>query len=243
MLPLDNLTVLTLAQRAVTVALAGGILGLDNIAVGQFMLAQPVVGAVLTGFLVGEPLLGVWAALTFQLLWVGELPVGAYVPPNAAITAVAAVGLAVPSEAPFESRAVLAAALAIPVGIAAGRLDTWIKARNVDVLKRAEEGLLSEKSNFLRAAILPALARWFLKDFFLLALTVFAGCVILDAVLPAIPARWHQGMALAYAVLPAVGAASAIRAFASKKNWPVLITGAGLAAAAILVLMWTGRRA
>jgi fructoselysine and glucoselysine-specific PTS system IIC component len=240
-LPLDNLTVLELAKRAVTVALAGGILGLDNIAVGQFMLAQPVVGAVLAGFLVGEPLLGVWAALTFQLLWVGELPVGAYVPPNAAITAVAAVGLAVPSEAPFESRAVLAATLAVPVGIAAGRLDMWIKARNVSVLKRAEEDLLAEKRHFMEGAILQALARWFLKDFILLALTVFAGCVILDAALPAIPARWHQGMALAYAVLPAVGAVSAIRAFANKKNWPALIGGAGLAAAAILISVLAAR--
>lgn len=241
MLPFDSITVLALTQRAVTVGLAGAVFGLDNIAVGQFMLAQPVVGAVITGFLMGEPVLGVWAALTFQLLWVADLPVGAYVPPNAAITAIATVGLAVPSEAPLESRAVLAAACAIPVGLAAGRLDTWIKARNVDVLRRAEEGLLAEKKYFMEDAIVRALVRWFVKDFLLLALTIFAGCVILNTVLPLIPARWHQGLALGYAVLPAVGAVSAIRAFGTRKNWPALLFGLALAAAAIVIVTFMGK--
>lgn len=217
------------AECAVCVALIGALLGLDNIAIGQFMLAQPAVGAVLLGYVVGEPWLGVWSGLTFQLLWVGRVPVGAYVPPSAPITAIAAVGMAAPLDAPLASRAVLAAALAIPVGILAGRLDVWVKNRNVAVLHRAENDLLDGRAYALGGAVVKGTSIFFLKDFFLLLVAVFLGSIALSVALDYAGPGWHRGLALAFAVSPAAGIAAAFKMYGRRRNIPAVVAGAGLA--------------
>ncbi len=221
------------AERAVCVAFVGALLGLDNIAVGQFMLAQPAVGAVLLGYVVGEPLLGVWAALTFQLLWVGQIPVGAYVPASAPITAIAVVGLAVPAGAPLASRAVAAAALAIPVGVLAGRLDIWVKSWNVGILHRGENDLLDGRPFALGGAVAKGVARFFLKDFFLLLAAVFVGSMIIALALKKMTPAWDRGFELVFAVSPAVGVAAALKAYWKRSNVLAFVAGAAVAAASV----------
>lgn len=228
---LEGSVVLACAERAVCVAFVGALLGLDNIAVGQFMLAQPAIGAVLVGYIVGEPLLGVWVALTFQLLWLGQIPVGAYVPPSAPITAIAAVGLAGPGAAPLPARAVAAACLAIPVGVLAGRLDFWIKSRNVGVLHRSENDLLDGRPLALGGAVVKGVANFFLKDFFLLLAAVFVGSIILTLTLKYLTPSWHRGLAFAFAVSPAVGIGAALKVYWKGRNIAAFGVGAAFAAA------------
>ena len=227
---MDVQIIVACVERAVCVAFVGALLGLDDIAVGQFMLAQPAVGAVLLGYVVGEPLLGIWAALTFQLLWVGQIPVGAYVPASAPITAIAVVGLAVPAGAPLASRAVAAAALAIPVGVLAGRLDIWVKSSNVGILHRGENDLLDERPFALGGAVAKGVARFFLKDFFLLLAAVFVGSIIIALALKKLTPAWDRGFELVFALSPAVGVAAALKAYWKRRN--VLAFGAGAASAA-----------
>jgi mannose/fructose/N-acetylgalactosamine-specific phosphotransferase system component IIC len=223
------------AERAITVAFVGALLGLDNIAVGQFMLAQPVIGAVFVGYIVGEPLLGVWVAMTFQLLWVGQLPVGAYVPPSAAMTAIAAVGLAGPVGAPLASRAVAAAALAIPVGVLAGRLDYWIKTQNVIILHRSENDLLDGRPLALGGAVIKGVANFFLKDFFLLLVTIFVGSVVLAFVLKHATPPLHRGLEFAFVVSPAVGIGAALKTYWKGRNLVAFGAGAACAVATALI--------
>jgi fructoselysine and glucoselysine-specific PTS system IIC component len=232
----DGATVLWLAERAVVVAFVGALIGLDHIAVGQFMVAQPVVGAVAVAWLVGEPLLGVWSALTFQLLWAGQLPVGAYVPPNVAITAIAAVGIAAPGPLPFPARMVLAAALAVPVGVVAGRLDVWVKSRNIGVLHRAENDVLDGRPFALGGAVVRGIVRFFLKDFCVLLAAVFLGAALVTAAAPFITARAVKGLSYAFAVMPAVGVASALRMYGKKNAVAAFAAGAVVAAVALVAI-------
>lgn len=223
------------AERAIPVAFVGALIGLDNLAVGQFMIAQPVIGALAVGYLVGEPMLGVWVAMTFQLLWVGQIPVGAYVPPSAPVTAVAAVGLAGPAEVPLAVRAVLAAAAAIPVGVAAGKLDLWIKVRNVGILHRAENDLLDGRPYALGGAVVKGVATFFLKDFALLLVAVFVGSAVLGLLLPHVPEGWYRGFELAFFVSPAVGLAAALRTYWRRRNAVAFAVGVGAATLALAV--------
>ncbi len=234
---LEGYVLLACAERAICVAFVGALLGLDNIAVGQFMFAQPAIGAVLVGYIVGEPLLGVWAALTFQLLWLGQIPVGAYVPPSAAITAIAAVGLAGPSGAPLATRAVAAAFLAIPVGILAGRLDFWIKSRNVGVLHRSENDLLDGRPLALGGAVIKGVANFFLKDFFLLLVAVFVGSVALTLALKYVTPDWHRGLEMAFLISPAVGIGAALKVYWKGRNLAAF--GAGAVAAGVVALLFS----
>jgi len=226
------------AERAVCVGFVGALLGLDNIAIGQFMVGQPAVGALLVGYIVGEPLLGVWAALTFQLLWLGQIPVGAYLPPSASITAIATVGLAAPAGAPLASRAVIAAALAIPVGVLAARLDIWIKSRNVGILHRSENDLLDGRPLALGGAVVKGVARFFFKDLFLLLFAVFVGSFLVAWGAQRLTPAMHRGLALAFTASPAVGIAAALKVYWKRRN--ILAYGLGAAAAAglTLLLLW-----
>lgn len=234
---MDGSFLVACAERAICVAFVGALLGLDNIAVGQFMLAQPAVGAVLVGYIVGEPLLGVWAALTFQLLWIGQIPVGAYVPPSAAMTAVAAVGLAGPSAVPLPARAVAAAFIAIPVGVLAGRLDFWIKSRNVGVLHRSENDLLDGRPLALGGAVIKGVANFFLKDFFLLLAAVFAGSIAVTWALTRAMPAWYRGFELAFVISPAVGIGAALKVFWKGRNLAAFAVGA--AAAAVVAFLFS----
>lgn len=58
-------------------ALFGAIVYLDTTAAFQFMLCQPAVACPLYGLIVGRPEIGLFFGLTFQLLWLRSLPVGA----------------------------------------------------------------------------------------------------------------------------------------------------------------------
>ncbi|MEE8639580.1 MAG: PTS sugar transporter subunit IIC [bacterium] len=232
---LEGFVLLACAERAICVAFVGALLGLDNIAIGQFMLAQPAVGAVLVGYMVGEPLLGVWAALTFQLLWLGQIPVGAYVPPSAPITAIAAVGLAGPSAAPLPARAVAAAFLAIPVGVLAGKLDFWIKNRNVGILHRSENDLLDGRPLALGGAVIKGVANFFLKDFFLLLVAIFVGSALLTLALRHVTPGWYPGLELAFVISPAVGIGAALKVYWKARNLAAFGVGAVVAAAVAFI--------
>jgi mannose/fructose/N-acetylgalactosamine-specific phosphotransferase system component IIC len=232
---LDFSFIITCAERAVCVAFVGALLGLDNIAIGQFMLGQPAVGALLLGYILGEPLLGIWAAVTFQLLWLGQIPVGAYLPPSASITAIAAVGLAAPIAAPLASRAVVAAALAIPVGSLAAWSDIVIKSRNVGILHRSENDLLDGRPLALGGAVVKGVARFFFKDFFLLLFAVFGGSFLVAQVLGRLTPTWDRALELAFMASPAVGIAAALKVYWKRRN--VLAYGLGAAAAAGIALL------
>lgn len=223
------------AERAVCVAFVGALLGLDNIAIGQFMLGQPAVGALLLGYILGEPLLGIWAAVTFQLLWLGQIPVGAYLPPSASITAIATVGLAAPVGGPLASRAVVAAALAIPVGALGAWLDIVIKSRNVGILHRSENDLLDGRPLALGGAVVRGISRFFFKDFFLLLFAVFLGSLLVAQVLQRLTPNWDRALGLVFAASPAVGIAAALKVYWKKRN--VLAYGLGAAAAAGVALL------
>ena len=66
-------------------ALIIGALGLDQIAVAQVLLSQPLVGGVILGWSAGDPVSGLLAGAFFQFLCLTDLPVGASIPPDTAL--------------------------------------------------------------------------------------------------------------------------------------------------------------
>ena len=76
------------------VALVGGILGLDRTAAGQFMISQPIVAGPLTGWMLGDTAAGLVIGAVLELIWVLDMPVGAFVPADSTIGAVSATAIA-----------------------------------------------------------------------------------------------------------------------------------------------------
>ncbi len=69
--------------------------GLDRVALVQVMISRPLVAGPLTGWVLGNPLVGLEIGLLLELLWLGRLPVGAAIPPDDTQVAVGATVLAI----------------------------------------------------------------------------------------------------------------------------------------------------
>lgn len=109
-------------------AAAVAVLELDATAAGQFMVSRPIVLGPLLGAALGDLSLGGRLGALCELFSISERPLGAHLPPNAAVAAAAAVLLALgPSQAN--------AALAFPAGLAAG----WLHARVEGALRRGRD--------------------------------------------------------------------------------------------------------
>jgi mannose/fructose/N-acetylgalactosamine-specific phosphotransferase system component IIC len=73
-------------------ALLSGLLALDETALAQTWLSQPLPAAALAGLICGQPVLGLAVGLPLQLALVMNLPVGQTVTGDASVAAVAVVG-------------------------------------------------------------------------------------------------------------------------------------------------------
>ncbi len=65
---------------SVAVAFIGALLSLDRTAVFQAMLSRPLVSAPVIGLFLGEPATGLAAGVLLECLYMGDLPVGSYMP-------------------------------------------------------------------------------------------------------------------------------------------------------------------
>jgi mannose/fructose/N-acetylgalactosamine-specific phosphotransferase system component IIC len=76
----------------IVLGLTAGLLALDDTALAQTWFGQPLPAAVLTGYLLGDPLTGLAVGLPLQLVVAGNLPVGQTFTGDPTTAAVAAVG-------------------------------------------------------------------------------------------------------------------------------------------------------
>ncbi|MDI6784237.1 MAG: PTS sugar transporter subunit IIC [bacterium] len=73
-----------------TAAMLSGLIFLDSAAIAQIMISQPIVCAPLIGWFLGDWQSGLLIGALLELLWIGKLPIGSHVPPEAPISALTA---------------------------------------------------------------------------------------------------------------------------------------------------------
>ncbi len=76
------------------VALLAGLIGLDRLAFGQFMISQPIVAAPIVGLVMGDFHTGLLIGAVLELFWLRGLPVGGHVPKDATLAAILTAALA-----------------------------------------------------------------------------------------------------------------------------------------------------
>ena len=72
-------------------------LALDATSLGQFMISRPLVGGAITGWLLGDPVLGLEVGAVLELFHIAGLPAGGSRVPEAGPASVAAVAVAASS--------------------------------------------------------------------------------------------------------------------------------------------------
>ena len=199
-------------QQVLVAAIAGGLIGLDRTAVGQFMVSQPVAAGPLIGWLLGDLRAGLIIGGTLELIWVLDMPVGTFVPADATVTTVAATAIAAiagggAAEAPVIGFSLLLTTIMVPVTMVADHLMRMRNAR-IPELALGRSGMPSEAR--VTGWHLAGLFAFFMKSFVLCLGMIPAGlaCMVLFLTLPAAA---HRSMSLFISFLPLLGVAAVSR--------------------------------
>lgn len=183
--------------KAVLSAALAGLLGLDAVQAGQFLLSRPAFVGPVLGWLNGCPLEGARLGILLELLYIDFIPVGGVVPPNG--TAAAAAGVLA------YSAGGVAPSLAFFLGLAAGTAFSPIEYRlraarspwNAAIEEQVRSGDLSLRRWLARSMLFENAA----MGAYVLAWTALAAVL---ARLPGVSGL-YPGTDFAYSLMPWLG--------------------------------------
>lgn len=210
-----------------SVAITGGLLGLDRTAFLQVMVSRPLVGSALVGALLGSPALGLVCGALLELLWLMELPVGTAVPPDEVTAGVlsAAFAVAAPEIWSPPARAALGVLLALPLGFVGRWVDEGIRRWNARLLEGARLAVESERWAALSRLHFAGAARFFLAEALLVAAGAAVGMTLVAQVAPALPPWVPRALEILAASLPAIGAAAVLGSLRGVRNAALFSAG------------------
>jgi mannose/fructose/N-acetylgalactosamine-specific phosphotransferase system component IIC len=220
----------------VGVALVGGFIGLDQTAVGQFMISQPIVAGPLTGWMLGDPIAGIVIGAVLELLWVLDMPVGSFVPADATIsavsaTAIAALGSTGGAPLPVIGFSILLTTAMAPVTMKANGIVRHWNSRLADSVVTSPG---PDAGRALAVAHLSGLPVFFMKSFILYLVFLPVGIVAVF-VFRHLPENVHRAMSLFVKLLPLLGVALVVRKLSVKTVDIFFLSGFMIAAVAGLI--------
>jgi PTS system mannose-specific IIC component len=182
-------------------SLLGGLFGLDSTAVGQFMVSRPVVAGAITGWVLGNPVLGVAVGGILELYLLVSFPTGGARFPEGSTATVVAVAVG----APFDGAGVLP--LAVAVGLVWGQLGGF----TIGVLRHANSSLVPKHSDATHAGGRVTTAHLIAigLDFLRAAMVTASGVVAGRLVFPSALGSWPLDRAASVALLLVGGGVSA----------------------------------
>ncbi len=186
--------------------------GLDRVALVQAMISRPLVAAPLTGWLLGNPLIGLEIGMLLEMLWLGRLPVGAAIPPDDTQVAVGATVLAVSmghflniSGMPMVLLAVL---IAIPLGKCGQVFDKLARHINDRIALFGHNALMAGNVRGMERSHLCGLITFAMASLATALVIVSVGSFVLLSFAPLlIGAVREAGLSLQYSLIM-VGAAA-----------------------------------
>jgi len=185
--------------------------GLDRTAAVQLMLSRPIVVAPLSGWLLGDPLVGLQVGALLELLWLGRLPVGAAIPPDDTQVAIAGTVLTLSMAGRLSLGGMplllLSTLVAIPLGKLGQLADRIVRQRNGRLLERAEAALKAGDLALAERCHLLGLAHFALGALLSFTAIVAAGTLVLHLLAPLLAGPLAAAEGALRVALPLVGVA------------------------------------
>jgi len=186
--------------------------GLDRVALVQVMISRPLVAGPLTGWLLGNPMVGLEVGMLLELLWLGRLPVGAAIPPDDTQVAVGATVLALTigpllglKGMPF---VILAVLVAIPLGKFGQVFERLARHYNDRLAVSGGRAMMAGRMSELEHYHLFGLVSFALASLATFLVIVLVGSFILYTVAPLLVGAVREaGLSLQYSLV-LVGAAA-----------------------------------
>ncbi len=235
--------------NSVLLSLAGGVLSLDRTAAFQTMVSRPIVVGPLIGYLLGNVGAGLMVGVTLELLLIGDLPVGAYVPVHETGLAVLVTAITVtalgPGAGPSPGEGYASGAMqlipavllvTIPVSKIYQRADALARSINRRFFHSASSSLASGGPVHIVRENMKGLVPFFLTNVIALFITV-TPLMAAASFMPRFPPEALPGFlypALAGCIV--LGIAAAFNAVYTAKGL-YIFSASGIAVAAILMVM------
>jgi len=161
-------------------ALAVALICLDQTAVGQVLISQPLVGGWILGALFGRPLEGLAAGTLLQFLCLTDMTLGASIPPDSSFAALVGTAFTLTVTPPpgWDASALLGAAVILffPLAWLARGLDVFIRRVNRRWTGTAETFIARGRYGAAQLAALGGIPLFFARAFLLCWLVLwFAG--------------------------------------------------------------------
>jgi mannose/fructose/N-acetylgalactosamine-specific phosphotransferase system component IIC len=152
-------------------ALAVAFICLDQTAVGQVLISQPLVGGWILGALFGRPLEGLAAGTLLQFLCLTEMTLGASIPPDSSFAALVGAAFVLTATPPpgWSASALLGVAVLLffPLAWLARSLDVLIRRVNRRWTAAAEGFVADGRYGAAQMAALGGVPLFFARAFFL----------------------------------------------------------------------------
>jgi PTS system mannose-specific IID component len=213
------------------------IFGLDYIWVTPLGIWRPVVAGTLTGIILGDPITGLIVGSLLEFVFAGLFTIGGGTVPEAATGTIASTILAIA----LGLRPEAAVPLAIPIAVLTMNIEIFVRSFDAVFTHWADREI--ELGNYGRIPLINILGAvpWGLSRAIpiwafagLLAINPQAAKAAIDAIqvvhIGPLTIRFWDAMAIAGAVLPALGAAILMKMMISRRNVWFFIIGFALAA-------------
>jgi mannose/fructose/N-acetylgalactosamine-specific phosphotransferase system component IIC len=207
------------------VSLLMAVISLDVSAVGQFMLCRPIAIGPLVGWLCGYPEIGLEMGALIELIWIGDLPVGAHLPMDLSILAGTSVAFACElcgGKYPPEAVMTYALGVVIPLAALGTEVEVILRKFHVRWMHFAQRMALGGHFNSFEWINSIVLAELFLKGFFV-AVTSLTLAHWSARLFFLFPAKVVAGLYYAHWLLLALGCSAVIDLVAEKKTTIYLV--------------------
>ena len=154
------------------VSLLMAFFSLDVSAVGQFMISRPIVTGPVVGWLVGQPGIGLELGALIELIWIGDVPVGAHLPLDLTVLTGASVAFACElsnHQYPPEAVMTYTLGIAIPLAFLATEAEVLLRKFHVRWIHFAQRMALWNHFRTFEWINSMVLAELFLKGFLVAA--------------------------------------------------------------------------
>lgn len=221
-----------IVASSLIVAAVGGAISLDRTAAFQTMVSRPLVTAPVIGYFLGNVEAALIVGAVLELLLIGDLPVGRYIPVHEtglSVLVTAAALNATPASFPVEGVLPMVLLVTIPVSAFYQKADTIVRRINIRFFDNARTLLDNGEEACLMGENLKGAALFCLTGF----VTIFVTALPVMAL-----ARYLRPMVEQSAVYPAfaaclvLGVAAGVNAVYAERTL-LIFTAAGIGAAAV----------
>ncbi|WP_426711256.1 PTS N-acetylgalactosamine transporter subunit IIC [Cetobacterium sp. SF1] len=205
--------------QAFLISILAGIAGIDMFN-GLFHVHRPLVTGMIVGLILGDIKMGLIAGATFELIWLGAVPIGGAQPPNVVIGGIIGTAFAILTKQEASTALGIAIPFAVAVQACITLLFTFFSPVMHKADKYAEEGNTSgiEKINYIGLLIL------FTFYFLITFLPIVMGASAAEKIVEILPQWLIGGFGVAGGMMPAIGFAMLLKIML-KKDFIIYFAG------------------